>query len=233
MGGRADRAPFSAALAVSDHVARSHATWFGSARIHVLRIPVSPLARPLSPPQTPPRKLGYLGALARVKGVSHLLEAAPQLDRLGLRVRIAGDGPMVEQVRRAAAAGVIDYVGLVAGEDKLRFMETCDLAVLPSVWDEPGGPPYAPPEWLAGGRPVLVANRGGLREFAERHRCVMTIEPTPSGLVESAKAVLAPGRFEELLAAVPDPEDGRELRSWLAGHRAIYELALRGRDANR
>jgi glycosyltransferase involved in cell wall biosynthesis len=140
---------------------------------------------------------------------------------------------MVEQVRHAALAGVVDYVGLVAGEDKLRFMESCDFAVLPSLWDEPGGPPYAPPEWLAGGRPVLVANRGGLREFAERHRCVITIEPTPSGLVEAAEAVLAPGRFEELLATTPDPDDGQELQRWLEGHRAIYELALRKSDANR
>jgi glycosyltransferase involved in cell wall biosynthesis len=212
-------------IAVSDHVAGLHAQVFGTVPVHVLRIPAAPLARRVLPPRTPPRTIGYLGALASTKGIGRLLEAAPELQRLGLTVRIAGTGAYLGEVEQAAAAGIVEYAGVVRGEDKLRFIESCDLAILPSLWNEPGGPPCSVAEWLSGGRPVLVSPRGGLAEVAAQRSCVLAVEPTAAGIVAAARDLLEAGRFEQLLAGVPAGDDPREARAWLEAHREVYESA--------
>lgn len=222
-------------IAVSDYVARLHAHIFAPVRTQVVRTPVAPLARPLTLPQAPPRTIGFLGALTGVKGVVRLLEAAPCLRELGFRVRIAGGGPLQAQIERAVAAGLVEYAGVVHGEQKLRFMESCDVAILPSLWNEPGGPPCSVAEWLGGGRPVLVSPRGGLREVAARQPGVLSVEPSAEGIVEAARSLSAPGRFDQVLAEMPTDVEARELDRWLDAHQEIYETALRrsrqGRDA--
>lgn len=217
----------SGVIAVSDHVARLHARIFRSTRVHVLRTPVVPPARRLAPPKTPPRVIGYLGALTAVKGVARLLEAAPRLRDLGFTIRIAGGGQIRTQLEDAAASGLVEYAGVLHGEEKLRFMESCDLGILPSLWNEPGAPPCSVAEWLASGRPMLVSLRGGLREVVERHPGVVGIEPTSVGIAEAVQALSAPRRFEQLLAHVPAADDENSLQAWLDAHEDIYEAAAR------
>src|ERR671924_254661 len=110
-------------VAVSDYLRRRHEGLFPDARFHLLRIPITPLdGAPLAPPRVPPQTIGYLGALDRVKGIEVLL---------------------------AAARREVRYAGRVQGEAKRSFLESTDLAILPSTWEEPGGPPYSVAEWLA------------------------------------------------------------------------------------
>jgi glycosyltransferase involved in cell wall biosynthesis len=211
-------------IAVSDHVAGVHAAMFPSARMHVVRNPVAALPRSLAPPRTPPRSLGYLGALSAMKGVGRLLDAAPHLLRRGLTLRIAGDGELAAEVERAVADGAVEYAGVVHGEDKLRFIESCDLAILPSLWDEPGGPPCSVAEWLAAGRPILVSMRGGLQELPRLLPGVVPVEPTQEAIVEAVDRLLVPARFEQVLTAMPGA-DAREFSRWIDDHREIYETA--------
>jgi glycosyltransferase involved in cell wall biosynthesis len=217
------------AIAVSDHVRRRHEGLLAGTRFHVVRIPIAPFAEePLDVPRTPPRMIGYLGTLSRMKGVPDLVEAAPRLAELGYAVQIAGEGRLRPLVEEAAARGELRYAGAVHGEEKRRFVESTDVAILPSTWEEPGAPPYAVAEWLAAGRPILVARCGGLGEVADRLGGVVAIEPGAAGIVEAAGALAAGAPWRGLLASLP-PVDESALDEWVDRHREIYGLAAAGR----
>ena len=84
-----------------------------------------------------------------------------------LPLRLAGEGRLRDDVARAAETHETSSGSAgCSGTSKWRFLESCDLGLVPSVWAEPGGPTFTMAEWLAAGRPVLVSNRGGLGEVA-------------------------------------------------------------------
>lgn len=216
-------------IAVSDHVRRRHESVLTGARFHVVRIPLAPFpGEPLRAPRTPPRTIGYLGTLSRMKGIAHLVEAAPRLAALGYAVQVAGGGRLRPLVEAAAARGELRYVGAVYGEGKRRFVESTDLAVLPSTWEEPGAPPYAVAEWLAAGRPILVARRGGLGEVAKQLPGAVAIGAGAHGIIEAARALAAEEPWRELVGSIP-PAEQTAIDEWVDRHREIYELAAAGR----
>jgi glycosyltransferase involved in cell wall biosynthesis len=212
-------------VVVSEHLRRRHEHFFPNAAFHLVRIPVVPLAEgPLAPPQSPPRTIGYLGALDRVKGVEQLLAAAPILAADGFDLQIAGGGRLKALVEAAAARGELRYVGIVHGTDKRRFVESTDVAILPSTWEEPGAPPYSVAEWLAAGRPILVARRGGLAELANVVRGVVAMDAGPERIDAAARRIADPAVWDELVRSVP-PAGEAAGREWLDRHEVVYELA--------
>jgi glycosyltransferase involved in cell wall biosynthesis len=109
--------------------------------------------------------VGYLGALATHKGVPTLLKAfrsAPSAWRL----RIAGSGPLEEAVRREASSNPgIELAGLVREEAKDNFLNSLDILVIPSEYEE--NAPLVAVEAAVRGLPAVVSDRGGLPETAE------------------------------------------------------------------
>jgi glycosyltransferase involved in cell wall biosynthesis len=209
-------------VAGSEHLLRRHRGLFGSAQQRVIRLPLAPLAgAPFAPPRSPPATLGYIGALTATKGVGLLLEAGPMLADAGIELRIAGDGPLRERV---TAAGV-DYVGRVDGSAKLDFLASSDAGIVPSLWEEPSGPPYVVCEWLAAGRPVLATRRGGLLEAA-RDGGVMQLDESPAGLVEAVLRLRGEEEWRRLIATVPVVDGDADVQRWLDEHHAAYEAAL-------
>lgn len=199
-------------IGVSSHIVRVHRALLTDAEAHVVRHPLEPDTT--TAPHWPPRTIGYIGRLEREKGVGVLLDAAPTLRAEGVGVRVAGDGGLRTDVERSA----VEYVGVVRGEDKRRFLESCDAGVVPSRWLEPGGPPYSLLEWLTAGRPVLASRRGGLAETPDLYDGVEGFEPEPEALV-AAVAQLRSARPVEPLHPVADRD------RWLADHERIYGLA--------
>lgn len=115
------------------------------------------------PPSNPPLGPGgasvlFAGRLTPEKGVGVLLEAwaaAPDLPPL----RIAGDGPMADDVARAAAADDrITWLGWQSGEAMADLMATAALVAVPStVYD---GPPLVVIEAMGHGTPVVASDHG-------------------------------------------------------------------------
>jgi glycosyltransferase involved in cell wall biosynthesis len=212
-------------IAVSDHVRRRHESLFRENTFHIVPIPITPVtSTQLSRPRTPPLAVGYLGALSPVKGITHLIEAAPRLAELGFRMQVAGDGQLRPLVEAAAARGELRYVGAVHGAEKLRFIESTDLAVLPSTWEEPGAPPYAVAEWLAARRPALITDRGGLGEVPKLAPGAVMMEAGTEAIVAATRAVTEPTRWRDLLTSIPEPDE-TAMQAWVDRHREIYELA--------
>jgi glycosyltransferase involved in cell wall biosynthesis len=212
-------------IAGSGHLLRRHEGFFPTPHQKVIRLPLAPVAtRPLAAPVEPPQTVGYLGALNTAKGVTLLVDAASALQRAGVELHVAGDGPLRGVVEAAAAAGKLRYAGAVHGADKIAFLESCDLAVVPSLWEEPSGPPYVVLEWLAAGRPVVATERGGLAEAREL-RGVTTFEPSAGRLVDAVQTLRngsGPGGETSALAQVHDRND---VDRWLDEHEDVYRAA--------
>jgi glycosyltransferase involved in cell wall biosynthesis len=206
----------------SQYVVDVHAHLFPTAASHVFRNPIVVPARPSRPVRARPTVVGYIGSLDRIKGVDLLLEASSRLAPLGVTLRLAGDGRLREDVARAAASSAnVEWAGRVIGEDKWRFLESCDLGLVPSVWAEPGGPTFTMAEWLAAGRPVLVSNRGGLGEVAGVYPGSMPIEPTVGSIVSSISSLGDASRWADLVAEV-EPIEGQGVEEWAEGYLALY-----------
>ena len=113
-----------AVIGVSGHVLAAHEGFFSASTAqHVIRPPlIAPEGVPPPAPGSSLRTLGYIGRLDAHKGVDSLLDAAPALTGHGVRVRVAGDGPLRDVV---AASPAVDYVGRLAGGALARFLGSC------------------------------------------------------------------------------------------------------------
>jgi glycosyltransferase involved in cell wall biosynthesis len=210
-------------IGVSRFILDRHRSLFPAAADHVIRHPV-PLVGPAPPPRPTPAVIGYLGRLEPEKGVDLLVEAAPELQRRGFSVAVAGDGRARSRIEAAAA---LEYGGVVRGAAKERFLARCDIGIVPSLWAEPGGPPYTVLEWLGAGRPVLVTTRGGLAETGALFRGVRPFEPTVEALVHAAEAIRSDPPSP---AAFSEHEAEADRARWLDEHEQVYAAASGRRE---
>ena len=211
-------------IGVSQYVLDVHAHLFPDADLHVLRNPVErPDTSTVRPPREEPSVLGYIGTLDRIKGVHLLLAALPRLASLGFSLRLAGDGRLREEVAAAAQThAALRWEGHLTGEAKRRFLEDCDVGLIPSVWAEPGGPTFTMVEWLAAHRPVLVSDRGGLGEVAGMYPGSEAVAPDVDAIVQAVAALRDTRRWRELArAAEGDPPAGTAA-TWASAHEALY-----------
>jgi glycosyltransferase involved in cell wall biosynthesis len=208
-------------IAGSEHLLRVHRGAFPTATEHVIRLPLSPPPDGAVTPSHNLTTLGYLGALSDVKGVRLLLDAAESLAASGIGLRMAGDGPL----RASVEASGVHYVGRVDGPAKWEFLSSCDAGVVPSLWNEPSGPPYVVNEWLAAGRPVLTTKHGGLAEAIGG--AVRAFTPRPEGLVEAALGLREPRTWRAAIAALPNAARGEDAERWLDDHLEVYARTRR------
>jgi glycosyltransferase involved in cell wall biosynthesis len=104
----------------------------------------------------------YLGRLAVEKGIAPLLRAAAIEPGL---VRVAGSGPLLGDVERAATAGDIDYLGSISSAEVLDQLRRAIALVVPSIWFE--GFPLVLLQAYATGTPVIASRIGSLAELVE------------------------------------------------------------------
>jgi glycosyltransferase involved in cell wall biosynthesis len=112
--------------------------------------------------RTDERRLVFAGRLLDIKGVRTMLDAWSQVPS-GMRLVIAGDGPMRPVVEeRAAADPSVDYCGWVRPSDVLGLIAGAEAVLVPSEWYE--GLPLVILRSLAVGTPVVVSDLDNICE---------------------------------------------------------------------
>jgi len=110
----------------------------------------------------------FLGRLVPLKGVRYLLEAAEQLQQLGLtfRLKIIGEGPqrkgLEQMARELGLDGCVEFLGYVPPERLEEAMANADAVVLPSLGGEVFG--LAAVENMLRGRVAIVPAGGAMAE---------------------------------------------------------------------
>ena len=136
--------------------------------------------------------IGTAGRLSRVKGHATLLRAARlMLQRArGVRVVVAGDGPLrdelLEAARRLHVEGACHFLG--ARDDVYDVLAALDIFVLPSL-DE--GIPMVLLEAMALGKPVVATAVGGIPEIVTHRVSGLLVAPEDEQALAEACLELA------------------------------------------
>jgi glycosyltransferase involved in cell wall biosynthesis len=109
--------------------------------------------------------------------------AVDTLNKLGLPLIIAGDGPMREKLQQMAKKN-IRMVGYVNNDQKSRLYEDCKAFIMPQ--EEDFG--IAPVEAMLRGKPVLALKRGGALEYVlENINGEFFDDPVPEVLADGVR----------------------------------------------
>ncbi len=151
--------------------------WEVEQHVSVIENPLKPTVQPAMFAKKAPSQLriGYIGRLIPLKGVSILLHAVKLLQKSPITLTIAGDGPEKEQLIRLAKELDIPATFYGVVKDVSAFYDSIDLLVVPSI-REPLG--LVAQEAALRGCPVVAANVDGLPEVVRDNITGYTILPT-------------------------------------------------------
>lgn len=165
-------------------------------------VPLAAAAR--STPLTPGLDVLYLGRLHRDKGPDLLCRAVEVASRRvpGLRLWLAGSGPLEAELRRCAAGcPAIRSLGQVEGEEKERLLASCHLLAVPSRVPETFG--LVVTEAHARGKPVVASRVGALPELVAEGETGFLVPPGDEAALAAKLEALArrPERLEAMAEA--------------------------------
>jgi glycosyltransferase involved in cell wall biosynthesis len=107
----------------------------------------------------------FVGRLSPEKGIETMLAAWDRL-RMGVPLKIVGDGPLRDLVIRAAARQPsVEWLGYKTVAEVHALMKRAGVLVFPSEWYETFG--RVAVEAFAAGTPVIAANIGAVGELVE------------------------------------------------------------------
>lgn len=162
-------------VAISNHVAARIAKFYRRQAaviyppVDVERFPVVNCAR------------DYFLVVSRLVPYKRVELAVEAFTRLGLPLKVVGDGPERDRLR-AMAGPNIEFLGFVGEDDLPELISGCLALIFPG--EEDFG--IVPVEAMAAGRPVIGLARGGLMESAvEGKTAVMFPEPTAASLIDA------------------------------------------------
>lgn len=124
----------------------------------------------------------FSGRLIPEKGILQLIQAMQQLkDYPDIKLVIIGSGslgsnqnltPFQQQLREAAnGLDNIRFMGYIAYKEIAHYLQEAEVAVLPSVWEEPFGLTMA--EAQAAGLPIITTKHGGIPEVVSSQNAIL------------------------------------------------------------
>lgn len=117
----------------------------------------------------------FAGRLAPEKGIATLLAAWDRLKGLSFRLKVAGAGPLKEEVVRRADGERVEYLGALSRQRIQSLMREATLVVFPSDCYE--NFPLAIVEAFASGVPVIASRIGAMAEILDDGRTGLHFRP--------------------------------------------------------
>lgn len=150
----------------------------------------------------------YVGRLAKVKGVTFLIEAFRRLRERGVAAHLAivGDGAEREALERQAAdAGLGDAVvfhGLVKNADLPPYMAAADVFALPSITSKLWVQQLSMTAWqaMACGLPVVTTDTGQMREFTPEGTGFLVPERDAEALADALQRLVEDASLRERMS---------------------------------
>jgi glycosyltransferase involved in cell wall biosynthesis len=152
-------------------------------KLIVLRNMVSPLAKPARKKENPRRVL-FAGRMSPEKAPEMMLDLAERID--DIEVVLAGDGPMLDELRRSASDRKLDnvtFTGHISADDVGAWMHASAAVIVTSRWLENSTMTML--EAMLAGRCVIVPDRGPLREWIDDGRTGRLFKPDDADLLVS------------------------------------------------
>ncbi|MGH3134858.1 MAG: glycosyltransferase family 4 protein [Gaiellaceae bacterium] len=146
--------------------------------------------------------LAFAGRITPQKALEVALDALARVD--GVSLLVAGDGPDLPDVRRAASERGLDgrarFLGPLRRDAVLTLFRAADASLLCSSWENY---PHTVVEALAVGTPVIATAVGGVPELVRDEENGLLVPPGDAGALASAirRLVSDPGLRERLAAA--------------------------------
>ncbi len=132
--------------------------------------------------------LGAYGRLHAQKGFDILLQAFALLSDVDVKLKIAGDGEQLSELR-SLAAGIKNIELLGAINNVPEFISQCDLIVIPSRW-EPFGLTCLEARVME--KPIICSEVDGLQDQVTSDNHVYMIkELTPEAIAEQVRDLIA------------------------------------------
>jgi phosphatidylinositol alpha 1,6-mannosyltransferase len=142
----------------------------------------------------------YIGRIAREKNLALLLEAWEALagQRGAAKLALVGRGPLEEEIRRREIPGV-HVTGLMHGLDLSTAYASADIFAFPSATETFGNSLL---EAMGSGLPSLVADAGGVLEFARQGENALLVSPNSApAIIQGLGRLLSdPGLRHQLSA---------------------------------
>ncbi|MCB2213190.1 glycosyltransferase family 4 protein [bacterium] len=116
----------------------------------------------------------FVGRLSHEKGVATLMDAWKQ-DDPGLSLKIAGDGPLMDELRTKAEGTRVEFLGSQPRENVYKLMKHARMLLFPSIWYE--CLPYTILEAFAIGTPIVVSKIGSIGTMIRHNDTGLHAEP--------------------------------------------------------
>lgn len=120
-------------------------------------------------PVNGPRYIVYFGRLSKEKGIDILLNAIKNIKN-DVKLKIAGEGPMLEQLKlkiKNESIQNIEFVDFKSGDELKNIIAGSLFVVVPSIWYE--NSPLAIYEAMALGKAVIGSRIGGIPELVKEN----------------------------------------------------------------
>lgn len=116
----------------------------------------------------------FTGRITPEKGVKELVESLKNVSNQNYKLLILGSAlnelktktkyqEEIENIVQTISSKVI-FTGFIKYQEINKFYSIADIAVLPSIWDDPA--PLTVIESLVSGLPIITTNSGGIPEYA-------------------------------------------------------------------
>lgn|SRR5574344_817066 len=115
----------------------------------------------------------YNGRINKEKGVKELIQSFKYINNQDIKLLIIGgnffgnstnNDNFIEELKDISSniKDRIKFTGYINYSDIPSYLNICDVAVIPSIWDDPF--PTSVIEGMAAGMPLIVTNSGGINE---------------------------------------------------------------------
>lgn len=122
----------------------------------------------------------FVGRISEEKGIDRLLEAAKLINN-NIKILIVGSylhgseekDQYIDRVKRLSNEidNEVILTGFISQKEVNMIYNAADVAVLPSMWDEPAGLTMV--EAMASGIPVITTNSGGIPEYSGGYSVIL------------------------------------------------------------